>query len=85
MVKPLPKWVMQKYSELWVHFGEKQFEHPEAADIIQENTSVLISHMRKNGWLTIQLHPEDSRKRVYKLKSPEQAITEMGTSEVSEK
>ena len=77
MVKPLPKWIMQKYSQLWVHFKENEFEHSQAAEIIQENTSVLLSHMRKSDWLTIQLHPEDSRKRVYRLKSPEQAVEAM--------
>ena len=77
MVKPLPKWIMQKYSQLWVRFKDSQFEHSEAAETIPENTSVLLSHMRKSGWLTIQLHPADSRKRVYRLKNPEQAIEEL--------
>jgi hypothetical protein len=40
-------------------------------------TSVILSDLKKAGWLDIKLHPGDSRKRVYSLKHPEQAILEL--------
>ncbi|MFC1742154.1 MarR family transcriptional regulator [Nanoarchaeota archaeon] len=77
IVRPLPKWIMQKYAVLWKQFSESSFEHSEALGVLKENTSVIISYLKKHGWVEVALHPEDSRKRVYKLKSPEQAISEM--------
>ena len=75
--KPLPKWVMRKYATLWRHFQQRRFDYSEANRIVDENTSVIISFLRKNRWIEIGLNPEDSRKRVYMLKSPSQAIGEM--------
>lgn len=77
MTKPLPKWIMQKYSELWVKMKDKQFEHPQADKILKQNTSIIIMHLRKKGWLEANLNEKDARKRIYKLKSPEKAMEEM--------
>jgi hypothetical protein len=76
--KPLPKWVMQRYSKLWQKCREKEFEHEQAVQVVgQKHASIILSHLKKNGWMTISLHPEDSRKRIYLLKSPAQAVEEM--------
>ena len=64
MVKPLPKWIMQRYSALWNKFKDKML-------------SIVLSELRQAGWLEMKLSPEDARKRIYKLKSPEQAVKEM--------
>ena len=77
MTKPLPKWIMRKYAQLWKKFRDTEFEHSETEEILEENASVIISFLKKNGWLSIRLNPEDSRKRFYMLKNPEQAIGEM--------
>ena len=81
MTKPLPKWLMERYSLLWKAFGEKEFDHDEAANILKERkerlVSVVLSDLKRHGWLTISLHPDDSRKRIYKLKNPEEAINEI--------
>ena len=77
MTKPLPKWIMRKYAKLWKKFRDTEFEHSEAEEILEENASVIISFLKKNSWLSIRLNPEDSRKRLYTLKGPEQAIGEM--------
>ena len=37
----------------------------------------LVSQLRINGWLEVKLSSEDSRKRVFKLKGPEEAIGDM--------
>ena len=79
MTQPLPKWIMQRYSQLWNSLGEREFSHDDASGILnQTNTvSVLLSGLRRAGWLQTRLDPEDGRRRIYKLKSPEQAVREM--------
>ena len=81
MTKPLPKWLMERYSLLWKAFEEKEFDHDEAAKVLNEErerlVSVVLSDLKRHGWLTIKLHPDDSRKRLYKLKNPVDAIVEI--------
>ena len=78
-VKPLPKWVMYRYSTLWTRFKNKEFSHQQAIKSLKETNlvSVIISELKKSGWLTLTLDPKDSRKRLYKLKSPEEAVKEL--------
>lgn len=38
---------------------------------------VILSEMRKAGWLEIRLDPNDARKRLYKLKAPEDVVKEI--------
>lgn len=79
--QPLPKWLMLRYAKLWKNFGDKEFEFEDALQILNEkdeNTvSVTLSQLRKHGWLLAKLHPYDSRKRIYQLKNPEEAIRNM--------
>ena len=81
MSKPLPKWLMYRYSVLWKSLGKEIFFHNTAVKILNENKeariSVILSELKKHGWLTINLDPGDSRKRIYKLKSPEEAVNEI--------
>ncbi len=83
MTKPLPKWLMQRYSTLWRVFKGKEFGYDEAVEILKEKNealnSIILSELKKNGWLTIKLHPDDSRKRIYTLKGPEEAVNELET------
>lgn len=72
---------MERYSLLWKKFKEKEFNHDKAADVLKEKkeglVSAVLSDLKRHGWLTISLHPDDSRKRIYKLKDPETAIKEI--------
>ena len=81
MTKPLPKWLTYRYSLLWKSFKNKEFAYDEAIKILKEKkerlVSVVLSELKKQGWLTIKLDPEDSRKRIYTLKSPEEAFNEI--------
>jgi len=85
MTKPMPKWLMHRYSLLWRTFGSKKFYFGDALKGLKEKkerlVSVILSEIKKHGWLTLGLDPEDSRKRIYKLKSPEEAVKEMGELE----
>jgi len=81
MTEPLPKWVMQRYAKLWKAFKSKEFEHEQAVKVLKEKdenmVSVILSQLRRNGWLTIKLHPSDTRKRVYKLKRLKEVLEKM--------
>ena len=77
----MPKWLTKRYAILWKKFKDKKFEFEDAKQTLNENNdkrlSVILSDFRKNGWLEVELHPESSRKRIYKLKSPDKAILEI--------
>lgn len=81
MSKALPKWLMQRYSLLWRSFGPKQFSHLQASKSLKEKkealASVILSELKKNGWLVLELDPKDSRKRLYTLRSPEEVVNEL--------
>jgi hypothetical protein len=64
---------MLRYCKLWSNFGEKEFTHLQAAKALSENETlgVILSGMRKAGWLTTILDENDARKRRYKLKQLE--------------
>ena len=78
--KPLPKWIMFRYAKLWNTFDSKEFNFEEAEKILnidKQVLSVLLSDLKKNGWLEVSLCQDDSRKRIYRLKSPEMAVQSM--------
>lgn len=81
MTEPLPKWEMLMYAALWNKFNSKSFTFDLAKKLLkgkkERAISVFLSDLKKFGWLEVSLDPKDSRKRVYKLKSPEQAVEEM--------
>jgi len=70
---------MKHYSKLWIKLKDKQFTHKQADDLLKiTNTSIVLSRLKKYGWLELSLDPEDSRKRLYKLKKPNIAVEEIG-------
>ena len=73
-----PKWVMENYAKLWTKFKENPFSNTEAKKIVGNftNPSIIYSKLKTTGWLRITLDPKDSRKSVYSLKNPHQAIDE---------
>jgi type I restriction enzyme M protein len=74
---------MQRYSLLWVKFKDKEFNHGQATKTLPDDermVSVILSEMRKAGWLEMRLDPNDARKRLYKLKTPESVIKEIAKS-----
>lgn len=77
----MPKWLTKRYAVLWKHFQDKKFEFEDAKKLLNEDSdkrlSVILSDFKKNGWLTVELHPDSSRKRIYKLKSPDKALAEI--------
>ena len=79
MTEPLSKWVMKRYSKLWITFKNKEFDHGQASKALNDDkmTSIILSDLKKAGWLEVKLHPGDSRKRIYKLKNLEEVIRDI--------
>ncbi|MBU2634458.1 MAG: hypothetical protein KJ674_04400 [Nanoarchaeota archaeon] len=79
--RPVPKWIMQRYAVLWHKFKEKEFTYLEISKLFTKDSDnlrrALISQLRINGWLKVKLNSKDSRKRTFRLKSPEEAVREM--------
>lgn len=78
----VPKWVEKRYKELWDSYQDSPFRFEDAADILrkkmkdsEEQVNVILSELRKGGWLNVNFDPEDARKRIYTLKSSEEVIT----------
>ncbi len=68
---------------LWNTFRKKEFDHKEACDTLKDEeatVSLVLSDLKKAQWLEVRINPQDSRKRVYKLISPEEAVKGMGKS-----
>ena len=81
MTEPLPRWIMKRYSVVWNALKNEEFTHKKAIEILKEkddrNVSLFLSDLKKYGWLEVKLDPQDTRIRLYKLKSPENAVKEM--------
>jgi DNA-binding MarR family transcriptional regulator len=78
MTKHIPEWIMIRYSKLWSKLKEKDFTKVEALKILNSDnsTAVLLSELKKAGWLEMKMSEEDARKTIYKLKDPTEAILE---------
>ncbi len=73
-----PNWTFKIYAQLWNKYKDKKFSNQEAQEIIQNsNLNQALSRLKNTGWLKITLNPKDSRKSLYELKKPEQAIQEV--------
>ena len=80
----LPKWLERRYAILWDSFRDSSFRMEDAVEVLveknkdkKEDIAVFISELRKAGWLKVEFDPEDSRKRLYTLKSREDIIGQL--------
>src|SRR4030067_2402802 len=79
----LPTWLEKRYRTLWEAFRKSPFRFEDAAKILkekikdsEEQINVILSELRKKGWLGVEFDREDARKRIYKLKSSEEMVSE---------
>jgi len=81
MTKPMPKWLTRRYAQLWKKLKDKKFHYKDAKEILGEKDdktlSAVLSGIKREGWLEVEINQEDTRKRVYRLKPPEKAIEEI--------
>ena len=69
-----PAWLVKRYMGLWNKFKDNTFSFEEAKNTLKEDNkflSVVLSEMKKEDWLSLELDPDDARKRLYKLRSLE--------------
>ena len=76
-VKPLPKWAMINYAKLWQKFSSDEFDYSKCTKVLDDNPSITINQLKKNGWIKVSLDQNDSRKRIYKLIDPKKAVEDM--------
>jgi type I restriction enzyme M protein len=79
----LPTWLEKRYKVLWEFSHDSPFRFEDASKILkekmhdsEEQINVFLSELRKKGWLEVEFDPDDARKRIYKLKSNEEMISE---------
>jgi hypothetical protein len=88
LISPLPRWLQKRYAILWEHLRDKPFDFDKAQKILNDKPQVLnvvLSQMRKNGWLEVSFNPNNTRKRIYKLIPLEVAYKKLAKSKRSEK
>ncbi|RLF75779.1 SAM-dependent DNA methyltransferase [Thermococci archaeon] len=80
----IPNWLEKRHDTLWEVFRHSPFRFEEAATILKEKNqdsedqvNVFLAELRKKGWLTVEFDLEDTRKRIYKLKSKDEIISEL--------
>ncbi len=74
---------MVNYSILWSKTKGGEFTYGDVRKAIKgkdANINNVLSAMRKRGWLLTELDPEDSRRRIYRLKSPDEAVGELAST-----
>ena len=79
MTKHIPEWILRRYALLWRRLGEKEFTKETALKEIGKDSAaaVVLSELRKSGWMKIKINEDDARKNIYQLKDPKKAIMEI--------
>jgi type I restriction enzyme M protein len=79
----LPIWLGKRYRNLWEAFHKSPFRFEDASKNLkekmqdsEEQINVILSELRKRGWLGVEFDPDDARKRIYKLTSMEDIIAD---------
>ena len=79
----IPKWLKSRYEVLWKEFQEKEFQTEEMTKVFKEQNlddiqgaAMVVSELKKAGWMDVKLNPQDSRKRIYQLRPKEEIIKE---------
>jgi type I restriction enzyme M protein len=75
-VQLLPKWVMVRYLMLWKEFEDRKFDSADAWEVLRKlpkpdnrkTVALFLSELRKAGWLQVEFDPDDTRRRIYKLR-----------------
>ncbi|MCX8014525.1 MAG: N-6 DNA methylase, partial [candidate division WOR-3 bacterium] len=70
----LPNWLRNRYDVLWSTFGAERFTFANAVNVLKSktmenegNVNVILSELRKAGFIETFQDPEDARKTIYKL------------------
>lgn len=79
----IPKWLEKRHEILWEELSNSPFRFEDASKILKlkmqdskDQINVFLSELRKRGWLEAKFDPDDARRRIYQLKSPDEIISE---------
>jgi len=79
----IPPWLEKRHKSLWDAVHDSPFRFEDAANILKEKMfdsesqiNVFLSELRKRGWLEVRIDKEDARKKIYKLISKEEIISD---------
>ena len=84
--KGTPIWVQRRYAMLWQRFKDgKKITFEKISKELKKDkrikddrmVSVILSDLRKAGWLKVELNPENTRKRFYQLVNPKDVYETM--------
>jgi DNA-binding MarR family transcriptional regulator len=78
MTEHIPEWLMIRYSKLWLKFKDKEFTKEQAEKLLKGDNAlaVVLSDLKKAGWLEMKLSESDARRTIYKLKDPKETFLE---------
>jgi len=75
MLRYLPKWIMRRANMLWGRFGSRKFTFAEAEKALDGDDSrmaaVVLSELKRSGWLDVTVDAENARKKLYRFTHPE--------------
>jgi hypothetical protein len=81
LAKPLPKWLFIRYAKLWAKKKNQEFTFDEAKRLLMEKNDktlgVILSELRRHGWLETILNAQNARKRNYHLRPPQEVVEEI--------
>jgi hypothetical protein len=75
MLQYLPKWILKRAKTLWGSFGSRKFTFAEAEKALDDDDSrmvaVVLSHLKRSGWLDASADADNARKKLYRFTHPE--------------
>jgi len=82
----LPEWIDKRYEILWKSFKSNPFRLEDALGELSKGINeikdakdeviVILSELRKEGMISVAFDPEDARRRIYKLRSKTEVISD---------
>lgn len=77
--KNVPKWINDRYLNLWINFKSNEFKTEDAIELFKNNEKtttdevpLVLSELTKAQWANVNFDPEDRRRRIYSLKSKDE-------------
>ena len=80
MATALSKWLMKRYATIWKTYRTTKIDFDKIQKKLDEDTktlTVVLSELKKSGWITIEKDTADKRRRVYQLRPPEEIVDEI--------
>jgi len=81
MTIPISNWLLRRYAILWKKYRNKKIGFKDVTETLKEENNkrvtVILSELKKSGWISAEKSKDDKRKGVYQLRFPEGVINEI--------